>query len=375
MRVAINVRHWISSTLDGYGNFIKACVERWVVQYPNHEFVLITDRKFDYHNTLPKTVRVVVAGPQARLPILWWWWYQIQIPRVLKRIKADVFISMDGMCSTRTALPQVCVIHDLAYKQLPKMFPKPHVSFLNRYDKKMANAAAAIATVSSYSKSDIVKFLQQPFDKIQVVFSGVKNSYKPLVADAIQAIRNKYTEGLPYFIQVGAITPRKNTIALLKAFSIFKERQQSNIKLILVGKVPNSNSGFLKLLATYKYRADVVLLQEVNDNELTQLVGGAFALVYNSLYEGFGVPPLEAMQAKVPAIVSGITAMPEICGEAACFIDPNDINSIYEGLKYVYADDDYRAELIQKGQEWVKQYNWDNTADLLWQAVMGVVAK
>jgi glycosyltransferase involved in cell wall biosynthesis len=372
MNIAVNIRFLSHKSFDGYSNFVRELVGNWLQNYPQHYFILITDN--DNHGLQPTANSIVVkAGFPARTSLLWHFWYNFTIPKILRKYKAAVFVSPDGFCSLRTTVPQIMVIHDLSYIQYPNMFPKLHLRYFKKYMQKMAEKATAIATVSAYSKTDIEKFLGIPAKKIQIIYSGVKPKYQPLEYSQIENTRTGFADGWPYFLHIGTITPRKNIIALLKAFTIFKRRQQSNIKLILVGRVPNSFKDFKNTLNNYKHKADVVLLENITDEQLANIIGSAYALVYPSLYEGFGVPPLEAMQAGIPVIASGVSSIPEICGDAAHFVNPNDVNDIYEGLKTIYINDSYKDNLIAKGLEQCKQYTWERTMKLLWQNVEAVI--
>lgn len=370
--VAINIRFFTHKALDGYGNFVKQIVAIWLQQFPQHHFILITDNNLHGLVNTPNST-IVQAGVSARHPILWHLWYNFTLPKILKKYNAQVFLSPDGFCSLRTKLPQVMVIHDLAYVALPKMFPKSHLIYFKKIMPTMAYKAKAICTVSNFSKADIIEKLKIPAAKLHVVYSGVKPKYMPLTYQVIAQTQQQYTNGLPYFLHIGTITPRKNIMALLKAFSQFKRMQKSNIKLVLVGKVPNNYKAFKTQLSNYKYRADVVLIETCTDATLAHILGSAYALVYPSLYEGFGVPPLEAMQAGVPVIASGVTAIPEICGNAAHYIDPQNINDIYNGLKTIYINETYKNQLIKNGLAHTLQYTWERTAQLIWDVILKVV--
>jgi glycosyltransferase involved in cell wall biosynthesis len=373
MVIAINIRFWRATPMAGFGNFTKQVVTIWINKYPQHQFILVTDNNQHGITDMPSNVVVIKTGLPAKTPALWKLWYNIAVPRVLKKYKANVFISPDAMCSTRLPIPQVIVVHDVSYIHIPNMFPKAHIRFFKNNMPNMLQKAQAIATVSEHAKHDIATQYHVDKDKIGVVYSGIKPMYAPLTFNEIQAIRDKYTQSLPYFIHIGTITPRKNIVNLLKAFSIFKQRQHSSLKLVLVGNVANSYKAFYGLLQHYKYANDVVLIQDANDELLKQLLGGAYALVYPSLYEGFGVPPLEAMQAGIPAIVAHNTAMPEICGEAALYVDANDVNSIYEGLREIYVNETHKAQLVEAGFLQCTQYTWERTATLLWDIAMQAI--
>ncbi|HEU0112347.1 MAG TPA: glycosyltransferase family 1 protein, partial [Flavisolibacter sp.] len=242
------------------------------------------------------------------------------------------------------------------------------------YTPKFIKKAQTITTVSEFSKKDIIHNYNTDADKIQVVYSGVKDIFHPLTNNEQDAIKKKYTEGKEYFIYTGAIQPRKNLINLLKAFSIFKKRQKSEMKLVLAGRLAWKNDAFLDLLKTYKYKADVVLTNYVEEKELAKLTASAYALVYPSLFEGFGVPVLEAMQCNVAVLTSVNSSMQEIAEDAALYFDATNHTDMAEKLMLIYKDESLRSRLIEKGKQVVVNYNWERTANLLWQSVLKAVA-
>jgi glycosyltransferase involved in cell wall biosynthesis len=142
------------------------------------------------------------------------------------------------------------------------------------------------------------------------------------------------------------------------------------MKLVLAGKLAWENDDFLRLYNTYKYKDDVVLTGYVVEDQLTELVGSAYALVYPSSFEGLGVPVLEAMQCAVPALTVGSSAMQEITEGAALYFDANKPEDIADKLMLIYKDEIFRKTLIEKGSSVVKKHNWQNTSDLMWNSIL-----
>ena len=373
MRIAVNTRFLLNDKLEGYGYFILETFSRITRRYPEHEFIFIFDRPFDKRFIFGSNVTPVVAGPQARHPLLWKWWYDVKIPGVLKKHKADIFVSCDGFCSLTTKVPQCLVLHDLAYLRFPSFIKKPEVLFYKKQTPKFLKIAKSVATVSEFSKKDIVLHFPAALKNISIVYSAAKEIFRPVSEEIKIVTKNKYTEGKEYFLYAGAIHPRKNPLNLVKAFSVFKKKQQTNMKLVLAGRLAWKYDSFLEKMKSYKYREDVILTGYLDEDELVKVMGAAYALVYPSFLEGFGVPVLEAMQCNVPVITSSHSAMEEIAGEAALFIDPDSHEDIAEKMMQVYKDEKLRNELIMKGQLITPQFSWDKTATLLWQAILNAV--
>lgn len=369
MKIAVNTRFLLSEYLEGYGYFQYEILKRITADHPEHDFIFIFDRPYDEKFVFGKNVIPVVTGPAARHPLLWKWWYDIKVPLLLKKYKADVFVSCDGFASLRTKVPQCLVVHDLSFLHFPGFIKKSHLFFYKKYTPAFLKKAKTIATVSLFSKNDIIAQYKTDPDKIQVVYSAAKTIFHPLPQNEKDETRKKYTNGKNYFIYIGAIHPRKNLIHLLKAFSIFKKRQQSDWKLVLAGRLAWKYHHFLESLKTYKYRDDVVLAGYLEEKELVQLAGSAYALVYPSLWEGFGVPVLEAMRCQVPVITSSHSAMQEIAGHAALYADPSSPQDIGDKMMLLYKDESLRDQLIEKGAIQEPQYSWDRTAALLWDSI------
>jgi glycosyltransferase involved in cell wall biosynthesis len=373
MKIAFNTRFLLDEYLEGYGYFQYEVLRRIVTAHPEHEFLFIFDRPFDKKFIPGKNVTPVVAGPAARHPLLWKWWYDIRIPAILKKYKADIFVSCDGFCSLLTKVPQCLVVHDLSFLHYPSFIKQSHLLFYKRYTPKFLQKAKVIATVSVFSKNDIMTRYKTEAGKIDVVYSAAKDLFRPATEDEKAATREKYTSGKNYFVYAGANHPRKNLLRLLKAFSVFKKRQKSDWKLVLAGRLAWQYDKFLTSLKSYKYRDDVVLTGYIPEEELVKIIGSAYALVYPSLWEGFGVPVLEAMRCHTGVITSVNSSMQEIAGDAAVYADPSDHNDIADKMMLLYKNESLRAELIEKGKVREQEFSWDRTADLLWRSILKTV--
>lgn len=375
MKIAVNARFLSGNPKEGYGYFIQETLGRITRQNPADEFIYIFDRPWDSGLQFEKNVTPVVAGPPARHPLLWKWWYDVRIPLLLKKYRADVFLSCDGFGSLTTSVPQCIVIHDLAFKHYPSFIKSSHLSFYKRNTPKYILKARSLATVSEFSKRDIADTYAVEPEKIHVIYNGVKELFKPLAWEQQAEVKNKYTGGREFFIYTGAIHPRKNLLNLLRAFSVFKKKQQSSWKLVLAGRLAWKNEAFLESLKSYKYREDVVLTGYLPEEELALLTGSAYAMVYPSLWEGFGVPVVEAMRCGTPVVTSANSAMQEISDGAALYADPESHTDIADKMMLLYKNENLRSQLTEKGKEVAARYNWDDAAAALWQAIRQAAGK
>lgn len=369
MVIAVNTRFLVGENLEGFGYFTKEVLKVLTKKHPQNQFHFFFDRPFDKRFIFSDNVQGHVLPPPARHPLLWKYWFDVKVPAVLKKIKADVFFSPDGQCSLKTKVPQCLVVHDLAFLHYPGGYKKTHLQYYKHYTPKFIKKAKTVLTVSEFSKKDIIARYNTEAEKIKVVYNGVKEILKPIGFEEQNEAKENYTNGTEFILYVGAIHPRKNIVNLLKAFSIFKRRLQSSMKLVLAGRLAWKNDEFLELLQTYKYKKDVVLTGYLEESELVKLMASAYAFVYPSLFEGFGVPVAEAMKCGVPVLTSKDSSMEEITEGAGLFFDPNNVEEMAQKLMRIYKDEEERNGLIEKGFLVAQKYTWEKTADAVWQTI------
>lgn len=369
MVIAVNTKALLPGKTEGYGYFIEEIFFRVAALHPEHQFYFLFDRAYTLPATASTNIKAVVVTPQARHPLLWQIWYNWRIPAVLKKINAHVFVSPDGFCSLRTTVPQCLVVHDLAFLHYPDFLVGSHLRYYKKNTGRFLAKAKQVVTVSAFSKADIIEKYKTPADKIAVVYNAVHPLFQPLALQQREAIKEKYTEGCEYFIFTGTIHPRKNLINLLRAFSQFKKKQSSNMKLVICGRMAWKTEEFTTLLGTFKFRRDVILTGYIPKEELALLVGAAYAMVYPSYFEGFGVPPLEALQCAVPAIVSRNSALPEVGGDAYLYMDPTSVDDLAQKMILLYKDEALRNKLISNGEQRLKLFSWEESAHQMWNCI------
>ena len=375
MRIAVNARFLVAGELEGYGYFTREVFFRLAQMHPEHQFIFLFDRELPDTLKLPVNVTAVVVKPAARHALSFRWWFDVKVPIALRKYKADVFISPDGFCSLTTSIPQVLVVHDLAFLHYPQFIPKAHLYFYKFHTGAFLRKANVVATVSAFSKTDIVNQYKIPADKIVIVGSAAKPIFKPVNWEEREKIKDMYAAGHEYFLFVGGIHPRKNLMNLLKAYSIFKKWQKSNMKLLVAGKKGWMSDDVFEKLKTYKYREEIILLNYLPEEELANVVAAAYAVVYPSFFEGFGVPILEAMNCEVPVLTSSAGSMPEVGGDAALYADPSTPQAIADNMKLIFKDEQLRSRLIEKGKLQAAKFSWNQTAIVMWQAVERAIIK
>jgi glycosyltransferase involved in cell wall biosynthesis len=370
VRIAVNTRLLLKGRLEGLGRFSDETLKLIVRANPEHQFYFLFDRPYDESFIYADNVTPIVVNPPARHPILWHVWFELSLPKVLKQIKPDLFLSPDGFLSLKADVKCLPVIHDLNFVHNPQDLAKTHSWFYNRYFPKYAEKASRIATVSEFSKQDISKQYGIAASKIDVVYNGVSERFKPLVDDHKQAVRDKWSDGLPYFIYVGAIHPRKNIERMLLAYNMFNKSITNGNKFLVVGNRKWWTESMQQTLESMVFRDNVIFTGRVSDDDLNDLMGAALANVYVSTFEGFGIPIIEAFQSGVPVITSNATSMPEIAGDAALIVDPTDTGQIAQAMDRLMNSETLRNDMIAKGQERAKLFTWQRSADLLWESVL-----
>jgi glycosyltransferase involved in cell wall biosynthesis len=372
--IAVNTRILVSNKLEGIGNFTTEIFKRLVEWNPDYEFHFIFNYPYDEAFIFGDNVIPHIIQPPARHPILVKIWYDFSLKRKLKQINPDIFISPDAITSLTTAVKTITVIHDLGFVHRPNDLPKSWRKFYNKYSPKFAEKSERIATVSQYSKQDLINSYNVPEEKIDVVYNGVKSNFKPLDPLVTKELTDKKTQGNPYFFYIGSLHPRKNILNLLKGFDSFKIKDKKNTKLVIGGDFLFKSTEIEKALATLKFKEDIILTGRLSDNDLNKWLSGATALTYIPYFEGFGIPVLEAMSCNTVVITSNVTSLPEIAGDAAHFVSPDSITEIAEGMRKVSESSDYQNELIKKGQQQLKEFSWDKSANLLWESIQKVLA-
>lgn len=369
MQIVVNTRLLLPNKLDGIGWFTNQTLKRIAKNNPNVHFVFLFDRDYDDQFIFSDNVTPLVIGPQARHPFLYYLWFNYSVKNVLDKLKPDLFLSPDGFLSLGAGCKQLPVIHDINFLHNPKDLKPLTSKYYNHYFPKFAKLGSRIATVSEYSKTDICKNYQIDETKVDVVYNGINEGFKPISESEKQIVRNQFTNGKPYFLFVGSQSPRKNLNRLIAAFDEFKNQTQSDFKLLLVGAVYTSEGDVIKTIEKSEYKTDIIFAGRQSQENLENIMASAFALTFVPYFEGFGIPLIEAMQCSIPIICSNTTSMPEIVGDAALLINPFETSDISKAMIQLYKNPLLQKQLIEKGMQRKTHFSWDKSANLLWQSI------
>ncbi len=357
--------------LEGIGWVMYETLRRMVMSHPEVEFYFFFDRKPDPRFLFAPNVKPVTLFPQARHPFLYVWYFECSVARALERIKPDLFYSPDGYLSLRTDVPSVAHFHDLNFEHFPKDMPPLDLWHYKKFFSRFAHKAQRIITVSEFSKMDISQCYNVNPDKIDVAYNGANELFVPIPDEEKLVIRQKYTQGKPYFIFVGSLHPRKNLARLFPAYDLFREQSSNDIKLMIVGEKRWWTETIRHAYDNMHHKEDVVFMGHLSATELHQVTAAAFASLYVSYFEGFGIPIVEAFRCKVPVITSNVSSMPEVAADAALLVDPFKLTSIADAMLQIQ-NDYLRKELIDKGWKRKDSFSWDLCADHIWNSLMKI---
>lgn len=278
--------------------------------------------------------------------------------------KAELSIFFNYIVPPRITGRVINTICDMTYLRYPETMDKRNLSRISKDILYSAERSDRIITISEFSKSEIHHLLGVPLEKISVIYSAASLSEKK--ADW-QDLQRRYSITKPYLLYVGNMEPRKNLVRLLRAYRLIKKESGIPHQLVLAGGGGWRNEKLFQELSDLEKTGDVIRTGYVTPEEKNTLYTYASAFVFPSVYEGFGMPPLEAMSLGCPVVCANTASLPEVVGNAAELVDPMEIDSIAEGILRVIADEPYRTKLVQRGYAQAKKFNWDDSAKKLTQ--------
>ncbi|HSW87860.1 MAG TPA: glycosyltransferase family 1 protein, partial [Candidatus Saccharimonadales bacterium] len=295
-------------------------------------------------------------------------WTQLGLPLYLfTHRRPDVFFTPSHYAPRFSPVPTAIAIMDVAYLKFPELFASKDLYQLREWTKYSAHNAKKIFTISESSKNDIIKEYQAKPGNVIVTYPGIKENSRGetmfLSKKHMDELKKKFTISENYILFVGTLQPRKNITKLIESFSeVLKKSKKKDLELVIVGKKGWQYEEILEAPEKFGVSDNVKFLDFVSDEDLPSLYKHALCYVLPSLYEGFGLPVLEAMKYDCPVITSNVSSMPEAGGDAALYVDPTDVADITEKIVTLIDNEKLRQELIGKGQKQIKKFSWEKTA-------------
>ena len=353
MNIAVCSLVSLNSELSEKSRFIVETFFLLIKQHPEHIFYIITDKKSAGQFSIYSNTETIVVNPVSKNLLLKKIWWDMKLPSVLKKVKADLFISFHNACSSTVSIPQYLFIQDIEKTK------KVHI-------KK----ARLLLATDNLTKKELIEKHGVPEQKITVVYPSANKMFGLINEEEKAIIKNKYSDSKEFFLFNSTFSRREDLIDLLKSFSHFKKRQQSNFKLLLTTPI---NSFFEKSLAGYKFRNDVKFI-DINDKQEEVLVtASAYAVILPFNTNKDLITALNAMRSGVPVIAPKDSAINEVAEDAALYIEIETIQDIGERMMQIYTDENNRFKIIEKGKEVAATYTDEKAAEILWQSILKVL--
>ncbi|OOM12036.1 glycosyltransferase family 4 protein [Clostridium saccharobutylicum] len=360
MKIAIDARGASLYHGTGIGTYTNNLISESLCIDSEDEFTLFCTGKFNDEFNKKNANIILSSGKHGGF------YEKYYIPKQLNELHVDLYhIPQNGIgFDFDTTIPTLVTIHDLIPYIMPETVGK---GYLERFLRDMPNIimnSAGILTVSEYSKKDILKFFSfYPEDKIFVTPLAANSSFKPLNKDnCMSYVKNKFKLSEPYILYIGGFSTRKNALGLIKAFQNVYKDLNKPYKLLLGGSLKDEGENLYNFVKETNLQDRVVFCGFLEDEILPILYSGCDAFVYPSLYEGFGLPPLEAMSCRAPVITSNLSSIPEVTGDSAILINPCNKNDLENALVNLLNNEDLKSTLREKGYMRSRNFTWQKTA-------------
>jgi glycosyltransferase involved in cell wall biosynthesis len=362
MNLGIDARLLYNAT--GIGRYTRSLFFQLTRSLPSGDTCsLLTDRDESSRPDavgLPLHFKFITAACPTR--ILWTNWH---VPRMLRQYAIDVY---HGVCNFELPVRKVCryvvTIHDLVPLFFPQLVPKKHLLFFQLFMKRAAHTADLIITDSEHSKQDIVRHLYVPAEKIRVIYLGYDPPVQRPDSQQAAAILMRYNITAPYLLFVGVIEPKKNLERLVEAFALLRQDAalSKDLQLVIAGGTGWLSNQLYQKVHNLHLENQIRFTGYVPDADLPALYANAEVFVFPSIYEGFGLPVIEAMSYGVPVVTANVSSLPELAGNAGMLVDPLRPEAIAEGIAAVLTNPQQRARMQHAGPLQAQQFSWQRTA-------------
>lgn len=361
MLIGIDASKTTSKTKTGIDNTAYQIILGLTKIDKVNQYYLYTNKPLDSVLTKnPNFIQKLIPFPK--------FWNRFRLPLALLKDKPDIFIELTNSIPTLAPKKTIVLIHDLAFKFFPEAYSKYELMLQETAINIAMSKASVIVFTGQASLDDLIKFYGKPKAQISVVPLAYDN--KKFNRTSIFQPRGK--ENYPYFLSVGRIEKRKNTANIVRAFELFKTQNSTDHKLILVGKNGFGHEETEEIISNSKFKNDIMKKGYLKENDMPFFYKNADALIYPSLYEGFGLPALEAMASGTPVITSDIPTIKETAKDGALYVNPENSDSIAKAMEKITRDHSFRNDLVKKGYEIVKEYSWEKTAEEFYKIIESI---
>mgnify|MGYP000856025103 CR=1 FL=1 len=370
MIIAIYTRQLPKIAVNGYQYDTIRYFIQLAEKQPAHQFIIIGEKKHARADGTVKNIQWVIL-PEIKSLLRWKLFQKFQLPAILKKNNIDLLINTNSLCC-ETAIPQILYNPDLFDLIEAGMMPQNHKQFLQKQLPVSFIKAKGIFTNTQVSKNKIAADYKIATDKITVVPDGAAERIPEPDYNAKVQVRELYAQGKEYFLYVGYTGEQSNLIHLLKAFSIFKKRQKSNMQLLIVAEDAATENHFTDNLKTYKFKSDVNVISDAKPDAVSNIRAAAYAFIAPALHDTHLIEAINAVSNKVPVVVDSRAEVQELFGNAALYADMGKFEDIAEKMMQLFKDEQLRNKCIDIGLEQIKQHDNKNAVDLLWQSIIRI---
>ncbi|HZM60740.1 MAG TPA: glycosyltransferase family 1 protein [Vicinamibacterales bacterium] len=361
MRVAIDARKLHDF---GIGTYIRNLLRHLARTDQDTEFVLLCgEADLGVAAQLGPNFRAVLEpSPNYSLR------EQVHVPWVLRRERPNVYHAPHYVLPAGVRCPSVVTIHDCIHLMFPQYLPnRVAYAYARAQMWSAARRSNCILTVSEASKRDILHLFNVAPEKIVVVYNAIDSHFSVTPSEeAVARVRERYQLDHRFVLYVGNIKPHKNLVRLIEAFDELRRGELEDLKLLIIGDQISKLPALRRAVHRHKLHKHVRFLGYLADDQLAILYRLASVFAFPSLYEGFGLPPLEAMASGTPVVTSNVSSLPEVVGGAAVLVDPYDVDAIVDGLRRVLTNPTLAAEMRQKGIARAREFSWERSVAKTW---------
>lgn len=302
-----------------------------------------------------------VIDPERRLYRILW--ENFFMPFVLKSRGIDLYHSPGYVLPLFSFVPSVVTVYDIIALRFPQWCKKSNVIYYKRFLPYAVRRAKRVIAISGTIKEELIRYLRVPGEKVSVIYPGIDSSFRPIEdTEILSRVRSRYNLPKRFILFVGNLEPKKNLKGLLGAFCKVKTCRDVEHKLVITGKKGWKYTDVFKAVEDNGLTDDVIFTGYCRQEDLPALYSMANLFVFPSLYEGFGIPPLEAMACSTPVLASDRGALPETTGGSALLVNPENIDDMARGMISLLFDEDMRRSYVLKGKKWAEQFTWERTA-------------
>ena len=300
--------------------------------------------------------------PERLLTVLWHRW-RVPLWADLCSPGSAVFYSPNFVLPPLLRANGVVTVHDLSFLRYPETHDPGLVAFLTAAVPRAVRAAALVLADSEHTRQDTIALLGVPAEKTAVLLSAADPIFRPVDDPAVlRAMRRRRGLDRPYILSVGTVQPRKNLPRLIAAVRLLRERTGEDIVLVHAGRRGWLYAEVQRAVQDHAMADSFRLVEDADDGELRLLYAGAVTLAYPSLYEGFGLPCVEAMACRCPVVASAVSSVPEVAGDAGLLVEPTDVEALADALSRCLGDSELRATLIERGTAQAARFTWERSA-------------